>query len=90
MRASRVRLGVVGLVLFAAAAGVSVISAPRPPYFLIKCTKYTCPNPEPYVCDTTPVNGLCTQGKNGPGFNANLACCCCSEADASNRWFHGE
>jgi hypothetical protein len=35
-------------------------------------------------------NGLCTQGKNGPGFGQNIGCCCCSDEDASNRWFHGE
>jgi hypothetical protein len=86
MNSSRVRLGVVVLVLFAAAAGVWVLAAPPQPYFLIKCSKYTCPGPG--ECGT-PTSGRCTQGKNGPGFGANLECCCCT-GDAANRWFHGE
>lgn len=89
MKTTRIRLGVAAFVLVAFLAAAWALAAPPPNYFLVKCTKYTCTSPgvcvDPYIG-----SGYCTQGKNGPGFPSNIGCCCCSAADASNRWFHGE
>ena len=88
MRTSWIRLGTVAVALAVVALGARTLAAPPPPYFLVKCTKYTCTSPG--VCEVPYTgSGYCTQGKNGPGFGADIGCCCCS-GDASNRWFHGE
>jgi hypothetical protein len=59
------------------------------PYSLVKCSKYACTAPGVCVTPYTG-NGYCTQGKNGAGFPSDIGCCCCSDADATHRWFHGE
>ena len=90
MRIPQNRRSVVAGVFVVSVASMWALAAPNPfPSFVVKCSKYTCPGP--YVCVYPyTANGVCTQGKNGPGFGQNIGCCCCSEDDASNRWFHGE
>ena len=90
MNVRRIRASLMLLVFAALVSGTLALA--RPPLgTTTKCTKYQCPSPTPYVCqDPYTGSGYCTQGKFGPGFGTNIGCCCCSAADASNRWFHGE
>jgi hypothetical protein len=88
MKTSWIRFSLVAFVLVVLVNGASALARPTP-FSIVKCSKYTCTSPG--VCQTPYIgNGYCTQGKNGPGFPSDIACCCCSGADISNRWFHGE